>query len=70
MLHHWVIARRISYGTRTEQGSRVVAALASVIETCRQRGYSPWAYIAEVLRDVVKPIRLLPCQPLLVPTSD
>jgi transposase len=50
MLHHWVIARRISYGTRTEQGSRVVTALASVIETCRQRGYSPWAYIAEVLR--------------------
>jgi transposase len=49
-LRHWVIARRISYGTRTAQGSRVVAALASVIETCRQRGHSPWAYIAEVLR--------------------
>ena len=34
-LRHWVIARRISQGTRTAQGSRTVAVLASVIETCR-----------------------------------
>ena len=32
-LRHWVILRRISYGTRTEQGSRIFAILASVIET-------------------------------------
>jgi hypothetical protein len=31
-LRHWVIARRLSQGTRTEQGSRVVALLASVID--------------------------------------
>ena len=31
-LRHWVILRRISYGPRTEQGSRVFAILASVIE--------------------------------------
>jgi hypothetical protein len=50
-LRHWVIARRISYGTRNAQGSRAFTALASVIDTCRQRGLSPWAYIAEVLRE-------------------
>jgi hypothetical protein len=48
-LRHWVIARRIGHGTRTEQGSRTVALLASVIETCRQRDHSPWAFIAETL---------------------
>lgn len=49
-LRHWVISRRISYGTRTSQGSRAFALLASVIETCRQRGILPWPYIAEVVR--------------------
>jgi hypothetical protein len=49
-LRHWVIARRISYGTRTPEGSRAFAALASVIETCRKRGVSPWPYLAEVIR--------------------
>jgi hypothetical protein len=49
-LRHWVIARRISYGTRNPQGSRAFTALASVIDTCRQRGLSPWEYIAEVVR--------------------
>jgi hypothetical protein len=48
-LRHWVIARRISYGTRNRQGSRAFTLLASVIETCRQRGHSPWLYIAETL---------------------
>jgi hypothetical protein len=41
-LRHWVILRKLSLGTRTEVGSRVVALLASVIDTCRQRGHSPW----------------------------
>jgi len=50
-LRHWVIARRISYGTRNPQGSRTFTLLASVIETCRQRGHSPWRYIAETLRE-------------------
>jgi transposase len=49
-LRHWVIARRIGQGTRTQQGSRSLALLASVIETCRQRGHSPWTYLAEVMR--------------------
>jgi len=48
-LRHWVIARRIGCGTRNPQGSRTVALLASVIETCRQRNHSPWGYLTEVL---------------------
>lgn len=48
-LRHWVISRRISYGTRTEQGSRAFTLLASVIDTCRQRDILPWPYLAEVI---------------------
>lgn len=50
-LRHWVIARRISQGTRTEQGSRVVALLASVIDTCRKRDILPWSYLARVVAE-------------------
>ena len=50
-LRHWVISRKISYGTRTQQGSRGYAILASVIDTCRQRNVSPWAYIAQVIEE-------------------
>jgi hypothetical protein len=50
-LRHWVIARKISHGTRTQQGSRAFALLASVIETCRQRKVSPWPYLAEVIAE-------------------
>lgn len=49
-LRHWVLSRRISQGTRTEQGSLAVALLASVIETCRKRGVSPWPYLAQVVK--------------------
>jgi hypothetical protein len=48
-LRHWVILRRISYGTRTPQGSRAFALLASIIDTCRRRNASPWRYLAEVI---------------------
>jgi len=37
-------------GTRTAQGTRVFAYLASVIDTCRKRGVSPWPYLTEVVR--------------------
>jgi hypothetical protein len=60
-LRHWVIARRISYGTRTEQGSRAFALTISVIETCRKRGVSPWPYLADVIRQRRKG---LPAPPL------
>lgn len=48
-LRHWVISRKISSGTRNPQGSRAFSLLASVIDTCRQRGVSPWPYIADVI---------------------
>jgi len=50
-LRHWVILRRISYGTRTEAGSCVFAILISVIETCRKRQQSPWLYLAAVIHN-------------------
>lgn len=50
-LRHWVIARKISYGTRTAEGSRAYTLLASVIDTCRQRGILPWPYIAQVIAE-------------------
>ena len=52
-LRHAVIARRISYGTRTAEGSRLYAAGLSVIETCRKRSLDPWAYA----RDLVAAVR-------------
>jgi hypothetical protein len=48
-LRHWVILRRISYGTRTMVGSRSFGLLASIIDTCRKRKVSPWPYLAEVI---------------------
>jgi len=51
LLRHWVILRRISQGTRTEQGSRALALLASVIETCRKRDILPWPYLASVIAE-------------------
>jgi IS1 family transposase len=48
-LRHAVIARRISYGTRTDEGSRFYAAGLSVIDTCRRRGVEPWAYACSLI---------------------
>jgi len=48
-LRHWIIFRKISFGTRTNEGSRAFSLLASVIETCRQRKILPWPYLAEVI---------------------
>src|SRR5271163_783221 len=48
-LRHAVIARRISFGTRTDEGSRFYAAGLSVIATCRQRGVETWAYAGRLI---------------------
>jgi transposase len=48
-LRHAVIARRIGFGTRTDEGSRFYAAGLSVIETCRRRGVEPWAYACSLI---------------------
>lgn len=57
-LRHWVIARRISLGTRSEAGTRAFALLASVIETCRKRSASSWTYIASVIAAARKGLTL------------
>ncbi|HEY1782111.1 MAG TPA: IS66 family transposase [Roseiarcus sp.] len=48
-LRHAVIARRISFGTRTDEGSRFYAAGLSVIATCRQRGVETWAFACSLI---------------------
>jgi len=48
-LRHAVISRRISFGTRTTEGSMAYAALLSVIETCRLRNQDCWQYIAQTI---------------------
>ena len=58
-LRHAVIARRISFGTRTDEGSRFYAAGLSVVDTCRKRGADPWAY--------ARAHRRRPSQPTLAP---
>jgi len=46
----WVVLfRKITYGTRTDEGSRAFASMLSVVETCRLRGVDPWEYIANVV---------------------
>jgi transposase len=48
-LRHAVIARRISFGTRTDEGSRFYAAGLSVIDSCRRQGVEPWAYACSLI---------------------
>jgi IS1 family transposase len=48
-LRHSVIARGITHGTRSAEGSEAYAALLTVIETCRRRQLCPWPYLAEVI---------------------
>ena len=64
-LRHWVIAPHLSQDTRTEQGSRALVLLASVIDTCRKRNILPWLYLAQVIAErrkgnSVPPYRLPP----------
>lgn len=59
-LRHWVILRQISHGTRTPEGSRRFALLASVIDTCRQRGHSPWPYLQNAIARRRQGLDLLP----------
>lgn len=61
-LRHWVILRKLSSGTRTEVGSRVVALLASVVDTCRQRGHAPWRHLERAIADrrAGQPLAALP----------
>jgi transposase len=50
-LRHAVIARRIGFGTRTDEGSRCYAAALSVIETCRKRALDTAAYARDLIAE-------------------
>jgi hypothetical protein len=67
-LRHWVILRKISQGTRSEQGSRALALFASVFTTCRLRKSSPLVYIREVISRRRRGLDLpkLPAVPALI----
>ena len=45
------VLRTLSLGTRTPVGLRVVPLLASVIDTCCQRGHAPWCYLERAIAD-------------------
>ncbi len=49
-LRHWVILRKITQGTRSEQGSRALALFASVFATCRLRDSSPLLYVRDAIK--------------------
>jgi hypothetical protein len=55
-----VIARRLSFGTRTAEGSAAYAATLSVVETCRRRKVDPWSYIEGVLARARNGLRHMP----------
>ena len=48
-LRNAVIARRISFGTRTDEVSRFYGAALSVIDTCRKRGAATWDYVRRLI---------------------
>lgn len=56
-LRHAVIARRISYGTRTTEGSLAYCSMLSIVETCRLRKVDPWSYLAQVLTQARRGIK-------------
>lgn len=56
-MRHAVIARRISYGTRSSEGSLAYCSVLSVVETCRLRKADPWSYIAMVLTQARRGIK-------------
>lgn len=64
-LRHWVIMRRMTQGTRSEQGSRAVALFASVITTCRLRKASPLLFMRDVIQARRAGQEVLPLPPVV-----
>jgi len=59
----WVVLyRKITFGTRTEEGSQSFAALISVIETWSLRNMEPWTYIAQSITRGRKGLAPLPIE--------
>jgi hypothetical protein len=48
-LRHAVIARRTSFGTRTDEGSRFYAAALNVVDICRKRGASTSSSLSDLV---------------------
>ena len=67
-LRHAVIARRISFGTRTDEGSRAYAAILSVVETCRRRKLDPWALITEAVANARRGVQTSMLPAPMLPT--
>ena len=40
--------RKISYGTKSEEGSRTVALLASLVSTLKVRQHECWSFLARL----------------------
>jgi transposase len=49
-LRSLVILRKISYGSKTEEGSRAIAILASTVETVRLRGHAVWTFFSGLFK--------------------
>lgn len=48
-LRHAVIWRKLSFGTQSAQGSRFVATILTVVETCRQQSRSVFEYLTTAM---------------------
>lgn len=49
-LRHAVIWRKLSFGTQSAHGSRFVATILTVVETCRQQSRSAFAYLTTAIQ--------------------
>jgi transposase len=49
-LRHAVIWRKLSFGTQSKQGSRFVATILTVVETCRQQSRGVFDYLTSALQ--------------------
>ncbi len=50
-LRHAVIWRKLSFGTQSAHGSRFVATILTVVETCRQQSRSVFDYLTTAMQD-------------------
>lgn len=48
-LRHAVIWRKLSFGTQSQQGSRFVETLLTVVETCRQQSRNVFTFVARAV---------------------
>jgi transposase len=49
-LRNWVILRNMCHGSKTEEGSRTISILASIVDTLSMRKAEIWQYLADVIK--------------------